>query len=280
MIDLHCHILSGLDDGAHSLETSLAMAGVARDDGIGTIVATPHLFRGGYSSGDFSLINEKRRELMEVLATSGLAVDIKRGAEVHISHNLIDEIRRHRNELVINGSAYMFIEFPGGHIYAGVKNLIFDLMSEGIVPIIAHPERNSVFAREPGRLYDLIQMGALAQANSGSLAGYYGREAQAAAVRLFEWRLVHFLASDAHNTTSIPPRLSDAVKKAETMVGRGEARALVLDNPQAVLDDREIPWHPEPVDPRKARKSLSFRIPGFLKRRNGRRMNSQVVVDK
>jgi protein-tyrosine phosphatase len=266
MIDLHCHILPALDDGAGSLENSLAMARVAQEDGLKIIVATPHLFRDSLSNDNFGLIEERRRELGEGLARNNIAVDLKAGAEVHISHNLIDEIKIHRKELVINGSAYMFIEFPSGHIYPGVKNLIFDLMSEGIIPIIAHPERNSVFARHPGLLYDFVQMGALAQANAGSLTGLYGREAGEAVIQFLKWNLISFLASDAHNAISVPPRLSEAYKKAGSIVGEDGARSLVLDNPQAVLDDREIPYLPEPVDPRKSKKSLSFRIPGFLRR--------------
>jgi protein-tyrosine phosphatase len=266
MIDLHCHILPGLDDGARTFEEALKMARIAQSDGIKTIVATPHLFRGGFATGDLASIEEKRRTLNDALGENGIEVGIKSGAEVHISHNLIDEIRAHRNSLAINGSAYMFIEFPSGHIYPGVKNLIFDLMSEGIIPIIAHPERNSVFARHPGLLYDLVQMGALAQANSGSLTGLYGREAGEAVIHFLKWNLIHFLASDAHNSTSMPPRLSEAVKSIEAAIGRDGARSLVFDNPQAVLDDREIPCFPSPVDPRKSKKSLNFRIPGFLRR--------------
>ena len=266
MIDLHCHILPGLDDGAGSLEDSLAMARTALDDGVETIVATPHLFRGNFATDNLALIGERSRELREALAKNDIAIDLKSGAEVHISHNLIDEIRRHRNDLVINGSSYMFIEFPSSHIFPNVRNVIFDLMSEGIIPIIAHPERNSVFARQPDLLFDLIQMGALAQANSGSFSGTYGRGVREAVLRFLRLNLIHFLASDAHNTSSLPPRLSKAVEHAETVAGKDGSRPLVLDNPQAVIDDRRIPYFPEPVDPRKAEKSLSFRIPGFLKR--------------
>jgi protein-tyrosine phosphatase len=254
------------------------MVKAAQDDGIKTIVATPHLFRGNFSTDDFSLIEERRRELREALEKNKVAVEVKAGAEVHIAHNLIDKIRTHRNDLVINGSAYMFIEFPSSHVYPGVKNLIFDLMSEGIIPIIAHPERNSVLVRHPGLLYDLVQMGALAQANSGSLTGFYGREAGEAVLRFLEWKLIHFLASDAHNASSLPPRLAEAVKIAEAAIGKDRAHALVFDNPQAVLDDREIPCLPSPVDPRKSKKSLSFRVPGFLGR--GRRKKIMNYVDK
>ena len=266
MIDLHCHILPGLDDGASSLDESMEMAKAALQDGITAVVATPHLFRGGFSTDDLGVIEGKRRELNDALARSNVAVEIKSGAEVHISHNLISEIRAHRQSLALNGSGYMFIEFPSGHIYSGAKNLIFDLMSEGVIPIIAHPERNAVFACDPGLLYDLVQMGALAQGNGGSLTGLYGREAGQAITHFLRWNLIHFLASDAHNSTSMAPRLAEACKSAETAVGKEGARCLVQDNPLAVLEDREIPYCPQPVDPRKAKKSLSLRIPSFLRR--------------
>lgn len=266
MIDLHCHILPGLDDGAKTLEEALEMARIAESEGIKTIVATPHLLRGNFASKDFASIEEKRRELSEALKENNISLEVLAGAEVHISHNLVDEIRKNRRNLVLNGSSYMFVEFPSDHIYSGVKNLFFDLMSEGIIPIIAHPERNSVFIQSPGLLYDLISMGALAQANSGSFSGLYGDKSSEFVLRLLEWNLIHFIASDGHGPHSIPPRLSEAVKKAELLVDKERALALVKDNPQAVLEDKEIPCLSQPSDPRKSRKSFHIKIPGFFKR--------------
>jgi len=266
MIDLHCHILPGLDDGAKTLDEALEMVRIAQSEGIKTIVATPHLFRGNFATRDFASIEEKRRELSEVLKENNISVEVLAGAEVHISHNLIDEIKKSRAHLVLNGSSYMFVEFPAGHIYSGAKNLFFDLMSEGIIPIIAHPERNSVFREHPGLLYDLVQMGALAQANSGSFSGLYGGKSQEFVLGLLEWNLVHFIASDGHSPHSIPPTLSEAAKEAETLIGKERASALVQDNPQAVLEDKEIPYLPQPSDPRKSKKSFHIKIPGFFRR--------------
>jgi protein-tyrosine phosphatase len=266
MIDLHCHILPGLDDGAKTLDEALEMVRIAESEGIKTIVATPHLFRGNFATRDFVSIEEKRRELSEALKENNISVEVLAGAEVHISHNLIDEIRKSRGNLVLNGSSYMFVEFPSEHIYSGVKNLFFDLMSEGIIPIIAHPERNSVFIQNPGILYDLISMGALAQANSGSFSGLYGDKSAEFVLRLLEWNLIHFVASDGHSPHSIPPRLSEAVKKAEALVGKERASALVNDNPRAVLEDKEMPSLLPPADPRKSKKSFRIKIPDFLKR--------------
>jgi protein-tyrosine phosphatase len=264
MIDLHCHILPGLDDGAGSLEVAVEMARLAAEEGIEIIVATPHLFRGG-ASRDFDLIREKREELQATLASQGVPVEIKSGAEVHISHNLVDEVRQHKSQLVLNGSSYMFVEFPTDHIYRGVRELFFELMNEGVTPIIAHPERNSVFEQSPELLFDLVSQGALVQANAGSFTGKYGRRASETALRLLEWHLVHFIASDGHNADSLPPRLAEAARKAEILVGGDMARALVEDNPRAVLEDREIPHLPAPKDPKKSKRSLTIGIPKFLR---------------
>ncbi len=187
-------------------------------------------------------------------------MEILAGAEVHISHNLIDEIRKNRGNLALNQSSYMFVEFPSDHVFSGVKNLFFELMSEGINPIIAHPERNSVFIHSPSMLYELIQMGGLSQANSGSFSRVYGTRVEEAAHYFLELNLVHFIASDSHNTHSVVSRLSEAVKRARMIVGEEKARALVKDNPQAVLDDEEIPYLPDPVNPKEKEKSFKINI--------------------
>jgi len=261
MIDLHCHILPGLDDGAKNLDEAVGMAKIAEGDGIKKIVATPHLFRDNFVYEDLGIIEEKRRELNRVLEMKNIKVEILVGVEVHISHNLIHEIRKNRSYLVLNQSSYLFVEFPSNHVFSGVKELFFELMCEGITPIIAHPERNAVFARNPSFLYDLIQMGGSAQINSGSLSGIYGREAEEAVFRFLELNLIHFIASDGHNTRSLAPRLSEAVKKAEMILGKEEARALVVDNPRAVLEDKEIPYLPVATNPGEREKRLRVRMP-------------------
>ncbi len=262
MIDLHCHILPDLDDGARSLDEAVEMARIAEDEGIEKIVATPHLFRDNFVYEDLGTIEERRKELSEALKVNKIQVELFPGAEVHISHNLIDEIKKNRSYLVLNQSSYMFVEFPTDHVFSGVKELFFELMSEGITPIIAHPERNSVFARNPGFLYELIQKEALAQANSGSFSGVYGREVEEAVFRFLELNLIHFIGSDGHNTRSLAPRLSEAVKRAEITLGKERSRALVLDNPRAVIENREIPFLAEPINPEE--KKLRLKIP-FLK---------------
>ena len=265
MIDLHCHILPGLDDGAQTLEDALAMARLATNDGIETIVATPHLFKGGAALPDGDVFSERKRELERALETERIPVSLKMGAEVHIAHTLMSELGKNRERLVVNGSVYMFVEFPSDHIYPSVRGLIFELMSAGITPIIAHPERNAVFAQKPELLYELVRMGALAQANRGSFVGLYGRTAADAVVRFLESNFIHFIASDGHDTGTLAPILSDAARRAEFLVGREEALALVGANPQAVLEDRDVPYLPSPVDPRKSKRSFHLSWRGLFK---------------
>lgn len=266
MIDLHCHILHGLDDGAKSLDEASEMARMAEREGVTTIVATPHLFRGEFTPKDLGVIEKKIEELRYVLKKNKIGVEIIKGAEVHIAHNLVDEIRKNRDYLVLNGSSFMFLEFPAGHVFSGVKELLFELMTEGFKPIIAHPERNYVFMRSPDLLYELLQMGALAQANSGSFNGLYGRRVQEAAFRFLELRFIHFMGSDAHNPRLPHLWFSDAVKAIEERAGKEVAYALVNDNPHAVLNDHELSYLPSLVDPNEKERSFKIKIPRLFKR--------------
>jgi len=266
MIDLHCHIIPGVDDGAESLEESIEMAKIAEEERIEKIVATPHLFRGDLNSGDFPMVEEKRQELCRALKDHNIQLEILPGAEVHISHDLIEEIRKNREKLVLNHSSYMLIEFPADHVYAGAKNLLFELMSEGLTPIIAHPERNNVFVHNPRQLYELVSMGALSQANSGSFFGLYGRSVREAALSFLKLNLTHFIASDCHSPRSRAPRLTEAVNRAGEEIGKKNAGFLVRKNPQAVVEDRAIPYLPEPINPKEKEKSFKIRIPDIFKR--------------
>lgn len=264
MIDLHCHILPGVDDGSKDIEESLQMARLAEEEGIQKIAATPHLFRKDIVEKSMKEIKEKRSKLIQALKENDVGVEILPGAEVYVTHNILQQVREKRDDLTLNHSSFMFIEFPTEHVFPGVKNLLFQLMSEQVIPIIAHPERNRVFAQRPTLLYELLQMGALAQANAGSFSGLYGRRAEEAVYRFLEMRFIHFIASDGHNSRLIPPKLSSAVEKASSFLSEKEALALVKDNPQAVLEDKQVPYYPEPLSPKK-KKSFSIKLPHLFK---------------
>lgn len=266
MIDLHCHILPEVDDGSQDMEESIQMAGLAEEDGIEKIVATPHLFRKNFIHNSIKQIKKKHNKLIQALKENNIEIDILPGAEVYVTHNLLQKVREKRKYLTINNSSYMFIEFPSEHVFPGVKNLLFQLMSEEVIPIIAHPERNKAFSQRPVLLYELLRMGALAQANAGSFSGLYGRRAEEAVYRFLEMRFIHFVASDGHNHRFIPPQLSHALNQASSVLGEKLALALVKNNPQAVLEDKPIPYYPEPVEPKK-KKSFTINFSRLFKKK-------------
>ena len=167
---------------------------------------------------------------------------------------------------MLNGSSYLLIEFPSKHIFSGVGELLFELMSQDITPIIAHPERNDVFIRHPEMLYKLIQRGSLAQANIGSLLGLHGEKVKETLLGFLEWNLVHFIGSDGHSMRGISPGFSKAFTLVRDNFSERTARALMFINPHAVLEDRAISYHPEPVDPLKKRKTIRIKIPKIFKR--------------
>ena len=263
MIDLHTHILPGMDDGAQTLAEALEMLQLAQQDGITHLVATPHIYRGPYQELNGEKIRKELSRLSSAAQQAGLEVNLFQGAEVHITHNLIEQIHRYRPDLVINQSDYIFIEFPADHVFPGVKDLFFELLSLGLTPIIAHPERNAVFVRQPRILYELVQMGALCQVNSGSFLGYYGEHVRQGVYNLLRFNLVHLMASDCHRPTTIPPLLSEAVELAAEVIGFDEAQALVNDNPRAVLENRTIPHYSPPRPPQERKKSFKLRRPVF-----------------
>lgn len=266
MIDIHCHILPGLDDGAQDMTEAVHMARIAKKDGIEAIIATPHIFRGTFNYEDLNIIEWKRRQLAEELAKNRIDIRLYAGFEVHVSHDLLEEVRRHKRYLTLGESDYMFMEFPADHVFRGVKQLLFDLMSEGITPVIAHPERNSVFIHHPELLYELLMKGALAQANGGSLLGLYGHESEAAVMRFLEWNMIHFIASDGHNTRSMAPRLSDARQKAAGLVGEGKALALVEDNPRCIIENKVFYPDEDPVNPAGHERKLKLKLPRLFKK--------------
>ena len=265
MIDLHCHILPGLDDGARDLAHAVAMARIARDDGVTHIAGTPHLNKGGFVFPDLGVFDEARDRLSRALRDEHIDITLLAGAEVHITHGLLDEVRARRQGLTLAGSSYLIVEFPQDHVFSEAKDLFFDLMSEGLVPVIAHPEKNTTFSRFPRLLFDLVSMGALAQLNAGSLMDGGTTEAGETARKFLGLGLAHFIGSDGHNTHAKAPRLAAASEAAAAVIGEKGARALVTDNPRAVIADQEIPFHPDPVDPAGKERKLKLRIPGFLK---------------
>ncbi|MGQ9681005.1 MAG: tyrosine-protein phosphatase [Anaerolineae bacterium] len=238
LVDVHTHILPGVDDGAADALTSLAMARLAVADGITRLLATPHALRldGGLDPAD---VQRRACALQKAVAAAGIPLQLGVGAEMPLI-NALPRLIDARAYLSLNGSRYLLIELPHYGLPGGWENLLWQVQMRGLVPIVAHPERHPELGRDPKGLRRLVDRGCLLQVTSGSLEGAFGAGVQSATRRLLREGLVHLLASDAHNATSRPPQLAKAVDLAAEIVGRDAAWRLAAANPLAVWENRPI----------------------------------------
>jgi protein-tyrosine phosphatase len=232
MIDIHCHILPGIDDGPSDMNESIEMASVAAADGITTIVATPHLKDRIYPA---DIIASGVAELNGQLADREIPVRILRGADINamLSPALL-------KDFTINGTKYLLFEFPHTHMPGNALQIIFNAMVSGLRPIITHPERNPSVVRDPSGVLELRETGALVQITAGSLTGDFGPEARECALFLLRKGAVDIIATDAHSIDGRRPVLSEGLQVAEKILGRESALRLVEENPAAVIEDRPL----------------------------------------
>jgi protein-tyrosine phosphatase len=242
MVDIHCHVLPETDDGAISLNESVAMCRAAAEDGIKTIVATPHMFNGVYVAPDKETISQKIATLTQ---SCDACVKIVPGGEVRYSYEMLEEVGDPGARIRLNGGAYMLLEFPFHSMPPNVEATIFQILNAGVTPIIAHPERNRKLQEKPEILANLIERGAFAQLDAGSLTGSFGHKTHRLARRIIEAGLAHFIATDAHHQDRRRPVLSSAAAIAADWGGEEYARAMVETNPDALINDRAIPFQPE-----------------------------------
>ncbi len=250
MIDLHSHILPGVDDGPRDLEESLEMARVAVEDGITRLAATPHNanWRDG---GRRAWVQERVDGLQSVLDEQGIPLKVVPGVETYIAPDLIQHLKEER-AFTLNGSRYLLIELPLHSWPLYTEQVLFEVQVQGLVPIVAHAARYLEVQEDPNRILGLVERGALVQLTAGSLTGQFGRRARDTARRLLEHNLAHLIASDSHSARSRPPRLTPGVEVAAEIIGPERARAMVTTAPAAVLDDAPLPTEPpKPVKPRR-----------------------------
>jgi protein-tyrosine phosphatase len=242
MIDLHAHILPAVDDGPVNLGEALAMARLAAADGVRTVAATPH-------SGDWqpplsaAALRSRVAQLQAELDREGVAVTVVMGMEVYLDPDTAWRAVQ-GSALCLGETNYLLVELPLHEYPSYTEQALFELQARGFRPILAHPERNAVLAREPARLAPLVERGILAQVTAGSLAGRFGRHVLAAAELMLEHRLVHIIASDAHGFGSRSPVMSVGVAAAAALVGAERARAMVTTIPAAILAGQAVITEP------------------------------------
>lgn len=243
MIDLHCHLLPGIDDGARDEETALEMARIAAEDGIRTIACTPHIYPGLYEN-DTAGITAAVVRFQQQLDEAGIPLQLTFGADAHLTPELFERVKS-GTAPTLHGGRYFLLE-PAHHVAPPrFESEVFNFIAAGYVPVITHPERLSWVGDHYAVFESLAKSGAWIQITAGSLTGRFGDNAKYWAERFLDDGYVHILATDAHSTRHRPPLLAEGVSAAEKWVDAEEAQRLVHERPQAILDDRA----PEGVTP-------------------------------
>ena len=241
MLDLHAHILPGIDDGADTIEESIQMCEMAYKDGIRTIVATPHI---GKFQNSKEIILKKTHELKDELLARQIDINLFCGADLEFTAEVLD-FANNNSLVTINNSRYLLLDIPNSLLPPNVERHINSLLEKGIVPIISHPERCIQIQEDLGILYRVIKLGVVVQITAASITGKMGSHAESAVLTILKHNLAHVIATDTHGINKRPPVLSEAVNIASGIIGRDLALAMVTTNPQNIIDDKPLTL-PEP----------------------------------
>lgn len=241
MIDLHCHLLPGIDDGARNLKDSLALARFAIDNGIKKAVMTPHIHAGTYDN-DIETIRPAFTSLKNALEEQNIPLEIAMAGEVRIGPEIMSMIAEKRIPFLGKLDDYdiLLLEMPYNHIPVGSDKLVTWLLKRNIRPIIAHPERNGDVVRHLEKIYPFVEQGCLLQITASSITGNFGSKLQLRAQQMLENGWVDIIASDAHNLNHRPPDLESGRAAAAEIVGEAAAWKLVHETPEKIS---QIHWN-------------------------------------
>jgi len=234
MIDLHTHLLPGIDDGAKSLEEAVQIIRHGKEIGITAICTTPHL-SSSFTKDRTEKIMENFLKLQERTSEEKIGIDLHLGSEIDLRMNF-DSIKRLPFFFINQTQKYLFVELPLGEFPSFTERILFSLLIEGLSPILAHPERSLLREKDFGRIEKLQDSGILSQVNAGSLLGDFGKKIQGAARRLLEEDLVDFISSDAHDLNRRPITvMAEAFKKVKNDLGEEKGLELFEKNPEKIL---------------------------------------------
>jgi protein-tyrosine phosphatase len=241
MVDIHCHLLPGLDDGPETMEESVEMAEMALADGITHIAATPH------ANHEYAYHCERSLGLCaELEGRMNGRLRLATGCDFHMSYENLEAASACPGRFTLNQKDYLLVEFADFALPPFLDQALGRLQEAGLKPIVTHPERNPLVRAAPERLRNWIESGCYVQITGMSLTGRFGRAAEQAAQDFLDRNWAHFVASDAHNLRGRPPRLRRAYDLVAARRGPEAARALFHDNPLAAWEGEPLPWVPEP----------------------------------
>jgi protein-tyrosine phosphatase len=235
MIDLHCHLLPGIDDGPDTLEQSLALCRIAVADGITHAVVTPHMHPGRWENTRHS-IGQDLQSLNAELGKHNIALQLGFAAEVRLTDQIMQQVAEEDIPFYgdVDGYHIMLLEFPHGHIIPGSEKLVQWLLQRNIRPLIAHPERNRQVMKDPAQLQPFIEAGCWLQLTAGSVTGHFGDRARDIARQLLEEDVVAVVASDGHNANARQPALRQAYTSIARDFGQARAARLMRDTPAII----------------------------------------------
>lgn len=210
MIDIHCHILPGIDDGPKDWDTSLEIIKLSISEGISQIIATPHWVQGTNWETDSVEIIDKVHYLNKRLEKENIDLEVFPGMEVAITDSLVDLVKV-GEVLTLAGTNCLLLEMPFRSLPLGLETIIEELLSNDIIPILAHPERNADFQNNPKSIKKFIDLGSMVQVTSTSFIGSYGKEAQRCAIEFSKLNIVDFIATDAHSPVRRPPFIKESL---------------------------------------------------------------------
>jgi protein-tyrosine phosphatase len=242
VIDIHCHILPGVDDGAKSWEIAVEMCRMAAADGITHMVATPHANdRYPY---DRPQLQAKLDQLRDRI---GNTPELSLGSDFHLSYESLQDLLNHPLRYTINGSRYLLVELSDFSIPTNLSDCFLRLGDLGVTAVITHPERNALLRQSPQRVLEWVELGCVVQVTANALTGFWGTGVARTAAWLLEREAVHVLASDAHDAQHRVPVLSRARDAVSQALGAEVAQAMVEANPRAILAGQPLPYLPRPA---------------------------------
>ena len=234
MIDFHSHILPNIDDGSRNMEQTVEILKEAKNAGFNKIISTSH-----YMEEYYNIDEKQRKKLIEEVKEQNQGIELFLGSEIYVTGNIV-ELLKDQKASTINNSKYVLFELPLNTKEIMAKEVIYRLIENNYVPIIAHPERYKYVQENIEYIMELVDMGALLQSNYGSIIGMYGRKSESTVKKLLKEDAVQFLGSDVHREKQVYDKIPKILKKLNKIVSKEKIDELTIINPQKVLNNEEI----------------------------------------
>ena len=252
MIDIHCHVLPAVDDGASSWDVTLAMCRLAEEDGVTDIVATPH------ANYDYVYDRAQHLDLLEKLRERAPKLKFSLGCDFHLSYENVRDAKDHPERYAIGDTRYLLVELSDFGLPPNLEDWFDEIQSLGLTPVIAHPERNPLLSSQIVRMAGWVAAGVLLQVTAGSLTGRFESRAESLAKDLLGENLVHLVASDAHGMKSRRPSMQRAWEFLSSRYGAEVAERLCLRTPRSIFQGEPLAALPEPKEGPQRRKQASL----------------------